>query len=145
MNESRITRSPLVLASEDWSRRIVIKLNQHNINCDSNNEEYRIKSQKILKSELSLTDHLLSNSGYCLIKLELRNNVNFAKIISDNLKGNILIEIPLVDPQYNSLRHRTDLTEEEKENRLRDPWKHWVQFKATCDNPRVKVSRTETQ
>lgn len=131
------SRSDLLLPSDDWRKNIITILDEH-IDCDSPIESVRLRSEKVLNQELGFADHL-SQYGHTLIKLKGQKTVNFARIISRNLKGVLLCEVPMTDPRMLKQNYRP-LTPNEELQVFDDTWHWWNKFRCVADyHPNIKV------
>lgn len=81
------SRSDLILEANEWHQKIIAKISDY-IDCDSLDETVRKHSVKTLIQELSFADHLLN--GYVLIKLKSERSINLARIVSRQIKSNII-------------------------------------------------------
>lgn len=79
----RFTRSDLSLESLDWSTKVIGKLSEKILSCDSPDTK---NSEASLRQELSFAHHCISNA-YTLIKLRDAQTVNLARTINAELQG----------------------------------------------------------
>ncbi|KAJ6643013.1 Protein arginine N-methyltransferase 5 [Pseudolycoriella hygida] len=121
------SRSDLILDSKEWSESIIAKINDE-FDCDSKNDEIRKNSEKILTRELSFADHVIPYV-FTLLKVTSLETTNLVRVVmSKNLIGQILIEIPMVNPH----KLVNDLCEE-RDTGHEDPWCWWNTFRAVAD------------
>lgn len=86
VRHQQFTRSDLILTSNEWYSRFIFKITE-SIDCDSQDDSVRIRSEQTLAQELSLAEHY--NTGNILVKLKSGNNVNLARLLSKSIRGNI--------------------------------------------------------
>lgn len=84
VNEPPIVRSDMVLTPQEWSHRIIPKLTD-TIDCDSDDENIRNRSESILKQEFEFAKHVVAD-GRIIVKLNGMNTSNLSRIIASGLK-----------------------------------------------------------
>lgn len=85
----RFTRSDLSLESLDWSTKVIGRLSENILGCDSPDTNVRKNSEASLRQELSFAHHCISNA-YTLIKLRDARTINLARTINAELQGECL-------------------------------------------------------
>ncbi|KAJ6637456.1 Protein arginine N-methyltransferase 5 [Pseudolycoriella hygida] len=130
-NEERnFSRSDIILESQEWSNNIIAKINDE-FDCDSENDAIRLHSEKMLSREIDFADHVITY-GFSLLKLTGAQTTNLARIVSSKqLKGQLLLEVPMVDPK--SLVATWCTTGPNDSAEYEDPWNWWNTFRSTAD------------
>lgn len=82
----RFTRSELTLESNDWLTKVVGKLNDKVLGCDSSDTNVRKHSEASLRQELTFAQHCVSNA-FTLLQLRDTNTVNLARTINSVIEG----------------------------------------------------------
>lgn len=131
--------SDLILNADVWNGKVITLLSD-TIDCDSKNLKVRQNSEEILKKDLSWTEHL-HYGGYTMLRLKSDNNINLARVVSRQIKGVILVQIPLVATKIASTVWRSDISDEVIANyQNEDTWKWWNRFRWAADfNPKIRV------
>lgn len=139
------SRSDLLLESSEWMYKFVSKITD-TIDCDSDNIILRKHSEQTLMQELSLADHLVQH-GFVMIRLKGINTMNLARIVSKNIKGSVLMEVPMQNPNKSAKLHLaadvvTDNNDvvavinddgEYHEPTDENPWTWWNRFRLQTD------------
>lgn len=143
-----LTRSDLLLNSNDWGTLVVAKMSPW-LQPDSRVETVRRNSEEALKQELMYAMHL--NVPAILVELKGFNCVNLARIISEHmLKGFshlVWVQVPLKSAQDlcdDIVETCTDLNDSSETNahrpEVQDPWQWWNRLRTLCDsNKKVGV------
>jgi type II protein arginine methyltransferase len=137
----KFSRSDLILPPAEWLHRVISKINE-NIDCDSLNDQYRRYSEKVLIQEIEYAEHLIQH-GYVMIKLKSSKCVNLARIASRNIKGLLLVELPMVNPKSHKLIYRSDKSVADLETLTENDhtWNWWNYFRSHTDfNQKVKLA-----
>ncbi|KAG4068690.1 hypothetical protein HA402_002381 [Bradysia odoriphaga] len=126
------SRSDLILGTKQWSKNIVAKINEE-FDADSVIDEIRKRSETILSRELSYADHVIPYA-FMLMKVTGTATTNLARLIISRItKGQILIEIPMVNPS----RLVDALCDEKEEFGIEenheDTWHWWNELRSTAD------------
>ncbi len=88
----------MILTTKMWRSKFTLIVNYSQLDCDSENKFIKKQSKDILRRELSLINHLMLSAGYSHIQIPLGDAINLAKILTESLKGLIIVEVPLEDP-----------------------------------------------
>lgn len=83
----RFTRSDLSLESTDWLTKVIGKLSDKVMGCDSPDSNVRKNSEASLRQELAFNNHCISNA-FTLIQLRDTRTVNLARTINAEIQGN---------------------------------------------------------
>lgn len=138
-----ISRSDLVLNSTDWTTRVIPKLSEY-IDCDSKSDTIRKISEKMLKQEISLAEHLVQGCGGMLIRLNGIDNANLARVASLNTRSALLVEVPMVDPNIiakNQYRSDVEKPDDNDDSSYSETWHWWNNFRLHSDyNIRLKLT-----
>ncbi|XP_055378357.1 protein arginine N-methyltransferase 5 [Condylostylus longicornis] len=137
-NQIVFSRSDLLFSPEDWLSYFISVLNS-NIDCDSKNENVRRQSEAKLKQEIAFSEHVIQ-SGHTMIKLKSSDCTNLARIVSTNVKGTILIHIPMISKDLSKQTFRRDIDEDDL-TQGEDTWNMWNKFRMVADfHPRIKLA-----
>ncbi|CAH1270096.1 CARM1 [Branchiostoma lanceolatum] len=129
-----LSRSDLLLTSQDWSTLIVGKLSPW-LQPDSEIESVRKNCEKALQQELSYAAHL--SLPAILVQLRGTRCANLARYIHYHMMGHnntlMWIQVPLQSPDVS----REDVIEGEpaedpEDNKSQDPWEWWNTFRSIC-------------
>lgn len=82
----RFTRSDLTLEASDWLTKVIVKLSDKVMGCDSVDINVRKNAEASLRQELMFAQHCISNA-FTLIQLRGTKTINLARIISAELQG----------------------------------------------------------
>lgn len=82
----RFTRSDLSLEASDWLTKVIGKLSDKVMGCDSPDTNVRKNSEATLRQELAFAHHCISNA-YTMIRLRDTNTINLARTINAELQG----------------------------------------------------------
>lgn len=76
--------------------------------------------------------------GFYILKLNSGDCVNLARNVSANIKGTLLIQVPLTSPKATTIQYRSDC---EDTTTTQDTWTWWNNFRSYSDfNSRIKVA-----
>jgi len=132
-----LTRSDLLLSSNDWSTLVVSKLSPW-INLDSTVDAVRKNSEKAFKQELMYAMHL--NSPAVHIVLRSLNCVNLARCINEHILQGFThlfwVQVPLksqVEDIDNITETSVDLVDN-NQNYSSDSWQWWNRLRTLCDS-----------
>lgn len=131
-------RADTVLTPHEWYTKVIGKLSGK-YDVDSPNEVVRRRDERALEEELQFLDHLMQ-TGHIMFTLKLRRRyVNLARIISRQIKGSIIVEVPLKSPAAAQRQWRKDVDEAGDE--AEDTWKAWNEFRMCAGfNPQIKLA-----
>lgn len=74
------------------------------------------------------------------MKLNSGDCVNLARNVSANIKGTMIIQIPLTSPKATTIQYRSDC-DETTTSTTQDTWKWWNNFRSYSDfNSRIKIA-----
>lgn len=140
--QTRFTRSALILPAETWQSKIIAHISSKDV--DSKIETVRKMNEKRVIQELNLANHLTTANGFILLKLDSLNSENLAKIIIDSYyKGNVLIEVDMVNLKKVSSLWRKD-TEKVDKMVFEDTWNYWNKLRLNMNfKCRVKVTNNQ--
>ncbi|XP_055696144.1 protein arginine N-methyltransferase 5 isoform X2 [Lutzomyia longipalpis] len=124
------SRPDIVMSSKMWLGYVIAVVSD-DIDCESENPEIRIASEKKLKQEIEFAEHVVQH-GIIYVRLKSGNNVNLARIISTYSKCVILIEVPMVDPNAVAQQWRSDVGEDDSASG-EDTWLWWNRFRLQSD------------
>lgn len=144
------SRSDLLLQSTEWMYKFVSKITD-TIDCDSENITLRKHSEQTLMQELSFADHLIQH-GFVMIRLKGVNTMNLSRIVSKNIKGSVLMEVPMQNPKKFAKLHvaanaitdnddtiRSSMTNDDEDDDNyhepadENPWTWWNKFRLQTD------------
>ncbi|XP_061393801.1 protein arginine N-methyltransferase 5 [Musca vetustissima] len=128
------TTADLLLTAEQWNTR-VISIVSETIDCDSPNEIVRKNSEEVLKRDISWAEHL-QYGGYTMMKLKGPNNLNLARVLTNKIKGILLIQVPLYKSAAAQATWRRDISEDESLQLAEcgdDSWNWWNRFRWAAD------------
>lgn len=115
-----ITRSDLVLTSQDWNRLIVGKFSDY-LEVDCEIEHVRKQSEKLFLQELEFASHL--SLPAVLLRLFSGNNTNLARIlyskVSNGCSYQVWVHMPMCPKSQNEIEE--------------DSWEWWNKFRSLCD------------
>lgn len=118
-----LSRSDLILTSQDWNRLVVGKLSTY-LEVDSEVEHVRKTSEAVFLQELEFASHL--SLPAILLPLHPGNNLNLAKILYSKMSGGctyqVWIQVPIMT------RKSGHGCEE-----LESSWEHWNRLRIHCD------------
>lgn len=122
--EEPLTRSDLVLTSQDWNRLVVGKLSPY-LEIDCEVEHVRKQSEAVFLQELEFASHL--SLPAILLPLHSSKCMNMARILNSKMSGGctyqVWVQTPMVVP------HRND-----KELETGDSsWDWWNALRSHCD------------
>lgn len=121
--ELPITRSDLVLASQDWNRLVVGKFSDY-LEVDCEIEHVRKNSEAILQQELDFASHL--SLPAVLLRLTSGNNTNLARFIHSRLSVGCQYHVWVQLPMVLKCRNTDDSIEYSS-------WHWWNNFRTLCD------------
>ncbi|KAK2156327.1 hypothetical protein LSH36_216g04041 [Paralvinella palmiformis] len=131
-----LTRSDMLLTSQDWSTLIVAKISPW-LQLDSKHDVIRCNSEKAFKQELIFASHL--SVPAILILLKGTECVNMARLINEHiLRGHnhqYWMQIPLksaLDQCDDVIQGEGHLSGDEMEWKY-DTWKWWNKLRTLCD------------
>lgn len=124
--DAPITRSDLVLASQDWNRLVVGKFSDY-MELDCEVEHVRKHSELIFQQELDFASHL--SLPAVLLRLTSGHNMNLARIIHSKISAGcsyqVWVQLPMVAKQ-----RRSDSGDGQFED---STWHWWNRFRTLCD------------
>ncbi|XP_013110933.2 protein arginine N-methyltransferase 5 [Stomoxys calcitrans] len=134
------TYSDLLLTADQWNTRVISILSE-SIDCDSSDEVVRKNSEEVLKRDISWAEHL-QYGGYTMMRLKGPNNLNLARVLTNKIKGILLIHVPLYNSAVAQSSWRRDVSEEEilAKSESDDSWHWWNRFRWAADfNPKLRL------
>uniref|UniRef100_A0A1A9ZYR9 Protein arginine N-methyltransferase n=1 Tax=Glossina pallidipes TaxID=7398 RepID=A0A1A9ZYR9_GLOPL len=137
--DSKFTYGDLLLTADQWNTKTILILSEL-IDCDSLDPVVRKNSEEILRRDISWAEHL-QYGGYTMIKLRRAKNLNLARVITQQIKGVLLVQVPLYNATAAHAVWRRDLSEEEVlDLEQQDTWQWWNRFRLAADfNSKMKV------
>uniref|UniRef100_A0A1A9UP09 Protein arginine N-methyltransferase n=1 Tax=Glossina austeni TaxID=7395 RepID=A0A1A9UP09_GLOAU len=137
--DSKFTYGDLLLTADQWNTKTILMLSEL-IDCDSLDPVVRKNSEKILRRDISWAEHL-QYGGYTMIKLRRPENLNLARVMTQQIKGVLLVQVPLYNATAAHAVWRRDLSEEEVlDLEQQDTWQWWNRFRLAADfNSKMKV------
>lgn len=115
-----ITRSDLVLSSQDWNRLIVGKFSDY-LEVDCEIEHVRKHSEAVFLQELEFASHL--SLPAVLLQLSSGNNINLARILYSKISGGcsyqVWVQLPICAKPHQEIEE--------------DSWEWWNKFRSLCD------------
>lgn len=82
----RFARSDLSLESPDWLTKVIGKLSNTVLGCDSPDNNVRKNAEATLRQELAFAHHCISNA-FTLIQIRDTRTINLARTINAELQG----------------------------------------------------------
>lgn len=136
------TRSPLVLSADYWNKNYSPYVNPPNFEVDD--EEILKNNILKFKQDLRFAFHL-KYEGFIIVRLSNQNPEKLAGLIKEvvegheNFTGQVLVEIPMVDPKTLSSIYSSEYGDDEEVTGV-DHWKIWNRFHAaTGYSGRIQV------
>lgn len=115
-----ITRSDLVLSSQDWNRLVVGKFSElFEVDCEI--EHVRKQSEALFVQELEFASHL--SLPAVLLRLNSGNNMNLARILYSKISAGCSYQVWVHMPMC--VRAQQEIEE--------DSWEWWNKFRSLCD------------
>lgn len=142
--QSALTRSDLLLNSNDWGTLVVAKMSPW-LQPDSTVDIVRRNSEEAFKQELTYAMHL--NVPAILIELKGLNCMNLARIVSEHLLQGfshlVWVQLPLKSARDlcdDVVEMSTDLNDSSESlahpPESQDTWHWWNRFRTLCDSSR---------
>ncbi|XP_053963735.1 protein arginine N-methyltransferase 5-like [Anastrepha ludens] len=133
------TYSDLIFPSDQWNGKVISILSD-TIDCDAEDPVVRRNAEETLKRDISWAEHL-QYGGYTMIQLKSDRNLNMARIASSNVKGLLLVQVPLYNSKIAQSTWRRDIDNGQLERlEQQDTWHWWNSFRWAADfNSKIKV------
>uniref|UniRef100_A0A1A9X3K2 Protein arginine N-methyltransferase n=1 Tax=Glossina brevipalpis TaxID=37001 RepID=A0A1A9X3K2_9MUSC len=137
--DSQFTYGDLLLTADQWNTKTILMLSEL-IDCDSEDPLVRKNSEEVARRDISWAEHL-QYGGYTMIKLKCAKNMNLARVVTQQIKGVLLVQVPLYNAPAAQAVWRRDLREEEVlDLEQQDTWQWWNCFRCAADfNIKLKV------